>query len=64
MKYKLGKEGSLLIEEINETDKEHLDVLVGAFKITDPQAPQMGKRILSNVGKGIFEFETLKQFSK
>ena len=64
MKYKLEKEGGLFIEDINVNEIERLSIMVGAFEITDAQAPQMCNKILYDINKKILEFETLKQFSK
>ena len=63
MKYKVVSDG-LIIDKIEESEREKIIMLVEMFKESDSQAPQMGDKLLSDLNKNKFTFQTLKQFSK
>ena len=63
MKFIIERDG-LKIDEITDSEKNDIKILAGAFALTDPQAPQMVKQIISDLEQGKFQYPTLKLFSK
>lgn len=63
MRFIIENDG-LKIDVIGDSEKNDINVLAGAFALTDPQAPQMVEKIISDLEQGKFQYPTLILFSK